>query len=134
MKAVLENTGGTPSLDLRYVIRSSPEFPVNPEEMYQWPSETDAFFDRSIPPKGQIQVEAGRSFNTFYADPQKFWYVSGAIHYRDQFRGSEEHISKFCFRVAAVKDAKSNTTRPGYLPCFSGTALMRRLTTETVRL
>jgi hypothetical protein len=126
LRTILENTGGTPSLELRYVIRSSPEFPVDPEEMYKRPSETDAFFDRSIPPKGQIQIEAGAPFVTFFADPQKFWYVSGAIHYRDQFRGSEEHISKFCYRVTAVKDTKSNTTRPGY-----GTALTRRLAPAT---
>ena len=96
LKAVLENTGGTPSLDLRYVIRSSPEFPVDPEEMYQWPSETDAFFDRH-PAEGANSGGAGSPFNTFYADPQKFWYVSGASTIEINFVGVSSTSPNFAF-------------------------------------
>jgi hypothetical protein len=116
MSAILENSGGTPPLELRYVIRSSPEFPLDPEEVFQHPSETDAFFERSVAPKGQIRVEAGMPLITFF-DNRKAWYISGAIHYRDQFHGNSEHVSKFCFAVVSVKDVKTNLVRPSYDPC-----------------
>jgi hypothetical protein len=116
MSAILENSGGTPPLELRYVIRSSPEFPLDPEEVFQHPSETDAFFERSVAPKGQIRVAAGMPLTAFF-DARKAWYISGAIHYRDHFRGTSEHVSKFCFAVVSVKDLKTNAARPGYDPC-----------------
>ncbi|WP_156180004.1 hypothetical protein [Bradyrhizobium sp. LTSPM299] len=111
LKATLENSGGTPPTQLRYVIRSSADFSLDPEEIFQRPSETDAFFEPTIAPKGQIHVEAGMPTVAFF-DSKKQWYVSGAIHYRDQFSGSAEHISKFCFAIV-----KTNVTRPGYDPC-----------------
>jgi hypothetical protein len=52
-----------------------------------------------------------------YFDNRKSWYVSGAIHYRDQFQGTQERISKFCFRIIATKDFKTDTMRPGYDAC-----------------
>jgi hypothetical protein len=116
MSAILENSGGTPPIELRYVIRSSPEFPLDSEEVYQHRSETDAFFERSVAPKGQIRVNAGMPLISFF-ESRKAWYISGAIHYRDQFQGTPEHISKFCFAVVSVKDFKANAMRPGYDPC-----------------
>jgi hypothetical protein len=111
LSAILENSGGTPPIQMRYVIRSSADFSSDPEEIFQHPSETDAFFDTTIAPKGQIRVNAGTPLITFF-DAKKTWYVSGAIHYRDQFSGTPEHISKFCFAVV-----KTNVGRPGYDPC-----------------
>jgi hypothetical protein len=116
ISAILENSGGTPPLELRYVIRSSPEFPLDPEEVFQHPSEADAFFERSVAPKGQIRVAAGMPLSAFF-DARKAWYIAGAIHYRDHFRGTPEHVSKFCFAVVSVKDLKTNAARPGYDPC-----------------
>jgi hypothetical protein len=116
MKAILENSGGTPPTLLRYVIRSSPDAPLDPEEIFQRPSETDAFFDLSIAPKGQFSVNAGMPLSAFFDSP-KAWYVSGAIHYSDQYRDSPEHISKFCFALFSVKDFKTSSMRPGYDPC-----------------
>jgi hypothetical protein len=117
LSAVIENSGGTPPRELRYVIRSSPDFPLDPEEVFQHPSETDAFFDRSVAPKGQITVRAGAPLANFFTS-RRPWYISGGIHYRDQFEGSEEHISKFCFGVVSVKDPRGTSTSiPGYDAC-----------------
>jgi hypothetical protein len=116
LSAILENSGGTPPFELRYVLRSSPELPLDPEEVFQHPSETDAFFERSVAPKGQIQVAAGMPLVSFF-EGRKAWYISGAIHYRDQFRGTPDHVSKFCFAVVSVKDIKTGSMRPGYDPC-----------------
>lgn len=44
MSVILENSGGTPPLEMQYVIRSAPELPLDPEDIFQHPSETDAFF------------------------------------------------------------------------------------------
>lgn len=118
LTALLENSGGTPPNELRYVIRSSPDLPLDPEEVYEHPSEDDAFFERSVAPKGQISVAAGAPLASYFNAPQSGWYVSGSIHYRDQFKGSEEHISKFCFRVVAVKDPKGAGARPAYDACM----------------
>jgi hypothetical protein len=116
LSATLENSGGTPPLELRYVIRSSPEFPLDPEEVFQHPSETDAFSERSVAPKGQISVISCMPLSNFF-ESRKAWYISGAIHYRDQFQGTSEHISKFCFAVVSVKDFKANSMLPGYDAC-----------------
>jgi hypothetical protein len=116
LKVILENSGGTPPTQMRYVIRSSSDFPLDPEDIFQHPSDTDAFFEPNIAPKGKIRIEAGMPLVTFF-DARKEWYISGAIHYRDQFHGTPEHISKFCFAVLSVKDPKTNVARPGYDPC-----------------
>jgi hypothetical protein len=111
LKAVFENSGATPPIQMRYVIRSSADFSLDPEEIFQHPSETDGFFDTTVAPKGQIHVDAGMPTIAFF-DTKKAWYVSGAVHYRDQFSGTPEHISKFCFAIT-----KTNVMRPGYDPC-----------------
>jgi hypothetical protein len=111
LSAIFENSGGTPPIQMRYVIRSSADFSSDPEEIFQHPVETDAFFDATIAPKGQISVNAGTPLISFF-NAKGTWYVSGAIHYHDQFSGSPEHISKFCFAVI-----KTNVGRPGYDPC-----------------
>lgn len=116
ISVTLENSGGTPPSELQYFVRSSPEFPIDPEEIFRSPSETDYFFNRSVAPKGKIDVRGGMPMSRFFTD-KNTWYVHGAIHYRDQFEGSKEHISKFCFSLVSVRDYKSNTTRPAYDAC-----------------
>lgn len=119
MTVSLENSGGTPPLEMQYVIRSAPEFPLDPEDIFQRPSETDAFFWNTISPKGRISINGGKVLSTFLtSSPQTLtWYLIGSIHYRDEFRGTPEHISKFCFGMVAVKDFKTNTMRPAYDAC-----------------
>lgn len=113
---LLENSGGTPPLQLRYVIRSSADFSLDPEEIYQRPANTDAFSEPAIAPKGQIRANAGMPLAAFI-NSGRTWFISGAIHYRDEFSGTPVHIAKFCYALVAAKNYKTNTTRPGYDAC-----------------
>jgi hypothetical protein len=44
-------------------------------------------------------------------------YVLGSIHYFDRFEKTKEHITEYCFRIAANGDGGADTTTVNYDPC-----------------
>lgn len=50
------------------------------------------------------------------AEDRSFCFISGAIHYRDYFTSSEEHISKFCYAIGAIR--QDNGLHPTSSQCI----------------
>jgi hypothetical protein len=111
-RLTIRNSGGTPTKGLQYAVAyietpkqagdpiilldSPPDWAkprvgrltIAPNATAEIPLELAAF---AVPDLGELGV---RSL-------QMFGVVTGAIRYRDQFVGSEPHVTKFCFRISA---------------------------------
>jgi hypothetical protein len=117
-RVVAENSGGTPPIDMRYLVHASTALPIDPEEIYKKPGELDTIFYGTIAPKTTTQLLPGETgVPSSFFDTKRYWYISGVIHYRDRFKGTQERISKFCFAAISVKDYKTGRIRAGYDTC-----------------
>lgn len=115
---VVENSGGTPPMEMRYLVRSSAEPPSDPEDVFRNPGPTDSIWHGTIAPKSKITLPYGGSGipKNFFAE-RKYWYISGVIHYRDRFTRTHERVSKFCFAAIPAVDYQTGGSRPAYDIC-----------------
>jgi len=117
--ALVQNSGNTPTKDMKYVVESGRAEPGDPEQLYQHPTAI-AFSQRiTLPPhfNGPLALPISgipqSAFKTM-VDEHGWYFVYGTAHYRDRFTNSKEHVSKFCFAVGAnISDA----SQPAYTPC-----------------
>lgn len=133
---VIENSGNTPTISLRYVPIISGG-PTKPEtgwnELYpgvdlpQVPNDPDSTFKRSavhlrvpLGPKSKMPASltgAGVGVGFLKNTIDKGWryYVHGAIHYFDAFPGTTEHLTKFCYVIGA--SMKGDQVTPHFNLC-----------------
>jgi hypothetical protein len=117
---IVQNSGSTPTKDMQYVSAVSGVQPGDPEDAFQRPVAPFERHRATLGPHYNGPLLGGWSGLPFsvvkeMADNRSPYFIYGAIHYRDQFAESEEHISKFCFVVQA--SVEQGMARPGYDPC-----------------
>jgi hypothetical protein len=122
-QVMVENSGGTPTKDLRYVVVSSYNVaPTDPEDAFLHPKEPYLIFSGGfIAPKSKTALLPGesglpQSVIDQMANDKSYFYIFGVIHYRDRFFGTPEHVTKFCFGALAIKGQDGRGT-PGWDVC-----------------
>ena len=138
----IENSGSTPSVDLN-VVPTNTDFPVGPQEGWSkiYPSvrlpnvPNDPEDARSILQRGGISLRAligphakypiisfglpaaegaPHGITAILAGKMRA-FTYGAIHYHDIFKGTPEHVTKYCFGIGAEKTRDG--IRPQSYPC-----------------
>jgi hypothetical protein len=120
---IISNAGGSPTVELRYVIQVVFVALRRPgEQGSAWglilaPTDPDAVFQRSggwdgalLGPKQNLpdtpandRVCLTKDDSPYIFAPQRV-YARGAIHYHDRYPGTPEHITKYCFWIRAIED------------------------------
>lgn len=114
---IFENSGGTPPVGMKYVIRSSIQQPEDPDDFFTNPQKLDYVGFGTVAPKSKSSIEFVSGVPVKFFEDRKRWYISGAIHYRDHFDQKINHVSKFCFAAIGAKDYRTNGIRPAYDVC-----------------
>ena len=115
VEPVAQNSGNTPTADMRYHVSYSMGATIDPEIDFQ--KKYAENFRMTMPPhySGALPAQAGIPWDTFRSMVAKHqvYFVTGVFHYADPFDNPKEHVTKFCFSVGA----RSVTTlsQPTYL-------------------
>jgi hypothetical protein len=120
-----ENSGNTPTSEMEFVSLGNVIPPNDPEEMFRNPPPWVSKFPALIGPKAQdkpVGSQSGLPIKTLeeLAKSRGSYYIRGVVHYRDLFKDSAEHVTKFCFAVIPYMDnfvLKSGTQRCLYWNC-----------------
>jgi hypothetical protein len=123
-----ENSGSTPTSEMEFITTSSQNSPSDPEEAFQNPSLSWSKFPGLLGPKAQdipVGSQSGILIKTLeeMAKSRTNYYISGTVHYRDLFKDSAEHVTKFCFAVIPYfvnNELKSGIQRCLYWNCADG--------------
>jgi hypothetical protein len=121
LTVLAQNSGNTPTKNMKYVVSTAMLQPLDPEDMYQkeFGAADGNLWRITLPPhyNGSLGFPASgipaSSFKTM-VEQHQWYFVFGATHYEDHFTGSKEHVSKFCYAVGA---AMNDNTQPAYEPC-----------------
>ncbi|QLH69597.1 hypothetical protein [Rhodopseudomonas palustris] len=116
-----ENNGNTPTYKMNYSSISSLSLPTDPEDAPRDPSQIVSKGTALIGPKGQYLPEGTQSgilvktAEELAASRGKY-FIRGVARYRDLFKGSEEHITKYCFAVTPYLEG--NILKAGIQRCL----------------
>jgi hypothetical protein len=115
-----QNSGNTPTKDMRYIVLTTYGNPEDPEESFRNPRPPTWVARITLPPHFNGPLHFGQNgipVNSFkqQVEQHKWWFIYGTAHYFDRFESSKEHITKFCYGVGAWIDDKNE---PGYEPCL----------------
>lgn len=127
---IIENSGNTPTREMEYLAFGDLDTPTDPEDIFtRTPSEiygvpTTYPQRRSgdlLGPKAEMRLMTGggglpASAVAKMAEERKNFYVRGVIHYRDAFKGTPEHVTKFCYALIPYKVGAE--TRVSYDRCL----------------
>jgi hypothetical protein len=117
---LVTNSGNTPTKGMEYVTISDRATPLDPEEAFV----TTPKYVYGVPPSliqrrsgdllgphdefvligSETGVPAGSIAKM--AEARENYYVRGVIHYRDVFKETVEHITKFCFAAIPYKSGQ----------------------------
>lgn len=116
-----ENSGGTPTSEMEFITIADRTSANDPEEAFQNPPRWVSKFPALLGPKAQdipVGTQSGLPLNSLeeMAKSRTNYYIRGAVHYRDLFRDSVEHITKFCFAVIPYID--NNQLKAGIQRCL----------------
>jgi hypothetical protein len=104
----LENSGNTPTKGMTVTSSVSfdipivPDTPPDPTDLVKDDENPPMVTDYFVGPRGKIGVDAiSLHFKTLdeMAKSRLDFYVYGIARYRDQFSGTEERVTKFCYVV-----------------------------------
>jgi hypothetical protein len=120
-----ENSGSTPTSEMEFITVADQNSPSDPEEAFQNPSPLVSKFPGLLGPKAQdipIGSQSGILVKTAeeMAKSRTNYNIRGVVHYRDLFRDSDEHVTKFCFAVIPYlerNELKSGVQRCLYWNC-----------------
>ena len=130
-RPIISNAGGSPTVELRYVIQVVFVALRRPgEQGSAWglilaPTDPDTVFQRSggwdgalLGPKQNLpdtpandRVCLTKDDSSYIFAPQRV-YARGAIHYHDRYPGTPEHITKYCFWIRAIEDGSGWRPEP----------------------
>jgi hypothetical protein len=142
-RPIIENSGATPTQNLRLaheiiIFNNFPETdfygsPVKRHgvELPAEPEDPDAGFSKEnsiralIGPHSKVNIPQNKHVwpipngnMGWIAQGHSSAYVLGSIHYSDGFENTDEHITRYCFRISARGDgANPRTTTIGYDLC-----------------
>jgi hypothetical protein len=129
-RPIFENTGNTKTESMEVFIdyifdpaeandtapatRRKPLYtPRDPEDVYEEKRQTTPTISRIPLNAKSVTASGSASFTMSHIDDmakkRADGYVYGFVRYQDVFKGSQEHISKFCFVVQPVKTGDSPT-------------------------
>jgi hypothetical protein len=139
----IENSGNSPTVDLRVIPTNSmgpagphkgwnelypgvkfPEGPNDPEVSWRITKDGGTYMHALIGPHAKFPISSfGIPLSTTgnMADVDGLlagkWraYTFGAIHYRDIFPGSPDHVTKYCYGLSAEKQKDSTAKLTFYL-------------------
>jgi hypothetical protein len=115
-----ENSGNTPTKEMEYLTISDLALPNDPEDIFlktpkevygHEPTLNQRRSGDLLGPKAQMILvgsQTGLPDNVVakMTTDRTNYYVRGVIHYHDVFRGTEEHVTKFCFAAIPYNDGK----------------------------
>jgi hypothetical protein len=121
----VQNSGNTPTKAMDYMTISDSAPPIDPEDVfrrtpkYVYGVEPSINYRRSgdlLGPRDDFVLvgsETGlpQSAVAQMADSRTDYYVRGVIHYRDVFRDTPEHITKFCYAAIPYKSGQEVKVR-----------------------
>jgi hypothetical protein len=119
-----ENSGSTPTSEMEFVTIADRASPNDPEEAFR-NAPLGSKFPGLLGPKAQdipIGSQSGLPAKSLeeMAKSRTAYYIRGVVHYRDLFKESTEHITKFCFAVLPYLEGnqlKSGVQRCLYWNC-----------------
>jgi hypothetical protein len=120
-----ENSGSTPTSEMEFITIADRGSPTDPEEAFQNPTPLVSKFPGLLGPKAQdipIGTQSGLPTKSLeeMAKARTNYYIRGAVHYRDLFKKSAEHVTKFCFAIIPYmvgNELKSGVQRCLYWNC-----------------
>jgi hypothetical protein len=128
---IISNAGGSPTVELRYVIQvvfialRRPGEQGSAWDLILAPTDPDTVFQQSggwdgalLGPKQNLpdtpandRVCLTKDDSPYIFAPQRV-YARGAIHYHDRYPGTPEHITKYCFWIRAIEDGSGWRPEP----------------------
>lgn len=111
-ETTLENSGNTPTNDMRVISSVSfdtpavPYSPPDPANLSMTDDPRPIVSDRFLGPHGKTEIGAIGLFRRNVDDmiqERRDFYIFGFVGYRDQFVGTPERITKYCYVVHPFK-------------------------------
>jgi hypothetical protein len=116
-----ENSGSTPTSEMEFMTISDRASPGDPEDIFRSPTPLNSKFSGLLGPKAQdipVGTQSGIPVNSAreMAISRANYYIRGVVHYRDLFKDSIEHVTKFCFAV--IPYLEGNELKSGIQRCL----------------
>lgn len=118
-RVLAQNSGNTPTKNLRYILTAS-QSPSDPGPIFNDPPGDVSIFRSIIGPKTTTNILglSGLPATTIekLANGRSNWYLYGVFHYQDWFNDRSHYATKFCF--AAIPFIEGDKVRVSYEPCI----------------